>query len=64
MSKTIQVIRNMNDANVLLGKGHKILFVSQDKNNNKYLLFHFQNSEQLQMDLEEITNIRKSKINQ
>lgn len=58
INKSIQVIRNMNDANVLLGKGHKIIYISQDRN-KKYLLFHFENSETLQTDLKEITPVKK-----
>lgn len=63
MNKTVQVIRNMNDANVLLAKGHQIIFISQDRN-TKFLLFHFSNSGQLQNDLQEITNIRKQQQRQ
>jgi hypothetical protein len=63
MNKTVQVIRNMNDANVLLAKGHQIIFISQDRN-TKFLLFHFSNSEKLQNDLQEITNIRKQQQRQ
>ena len=65
MNKTIQVIRNMNDANILLSKGHEIIYITQDKN-GKFLLFHFKNNKQLQADLQEITkirNINKYKIN-
>jgi predicted GNAT superfamily acetyltransferase len=58
MMKKIQVIRNFNDANILLEKGYRILYITQDKN-PKYLLFHFQNNEELQKDLQEITLSRK-----
>lgn len=53
--KTTQVIRNYNDANILLHKGHKIIKIDRDIRNRKYLIFYFVNSEQLQSDLLEIT---------
>lgn len=63
MSKTYknQVIRNYLDANKLLQKGHKIISIDRDINNRRYLIFIFENSEQLQSDLKEITLQRNSK---
>ena len=51
----IQVIRNYNDANILLNKGHQIIKIDRDKRNRRYLIFLFQNSDRLQNDLNEIT---------
>lgn len=53
--KPMQVIRNYNDANILLDKGHKIIRIDRDARNRKYLIFYFSNNKQLQSDLAEIT---------
>jgi hypothetical protein len=55
MEKKIQVIRNFNDANILLEKGHLITKIDRDRNNRNYLIFLFENNENLQQDLKEIT---------
>lgn len=52
----IQVIRNYNDANLLLNMGHSIKKIDRDRRNRDYLIFLFYNSQKLQEDLEQITN--------
>ncbi|HCL4466677.1 TPA: hypothetical protein N2D78_003477 [Clostridium botulinum] len=59
MEKRIQVIKNYNDANLLLKKGHKILKIDRDKNSRNYLIFLFENNEELQKDLRNITGYLK-----
>ena len=54
--QTIQVIRNYNDANLLLSMGHRIKKIDRDRRNRDYLIFLFYNSQKLQEDLEQITN--------
>jgi len=51
----IQVIRNYNDANILLERGHKIIKIDRDRRNREFLIFLFENNEKLQQDLKEIT---------
>jgi len=53
--KTTQVIRNFNDANYLLDKGHRIYSIDRDRRDRRYLIFYFVNNEQLQKDLKDIT---------
>lgn len=55
MYKRIQVIRNFNDANILLEYGHQIKKIDRDRNNRNYLIFLFENNEELQKDLKKIT---------
>jgi len=52
---TIQVIRNYNDANILLERGHKVIKIDRDRRNREFLIFLFVNSDKLQKDLKEIT---------
>ncbi|MBM7835751.1 hypothetical protein [Clostridium sardiniense] len=51
----MQVVRNYNDANILLSRGHKLLKIDRDKNNRKYLIFLFKRTNGLMEDLKEIT---------
>ena len=51
----IQVIRNYNDANILLERGHKIIKIDRDRRNREFLIFLFENNVKLQQDLKEIT---------
>lgn len=56
----IKVIRNYNDANKLLSKGHKLIKIDRDYNNRKYLIFLFEKDKTLLSDLDEITKERQS----
>lgn len=57
--KTVQVVRNMNDANVLLSKGYKMMFMTLDRE-SRLLRFHFENSEALQKILQDLALKRKN----
>lgn len=50
----IKVIRNYNDANILLSKGNKIIKIDRDKRNRNYLIFLFEESEKLLEDLKDL----------
>lgn len=54
-NESIKIIRNYNDANLLLDRGHKIVQVDRDRRDRKYMIFIFEKNEQLLKDLEEIT---------
>ena len=56
----IKVIRNYNDANKLLDKGHKLIKIDRDYNNRKYMIFIFELDNTLLNDLDMITKERQA----
>lgn len=56
MNKKLKVVRNYNDANVLLSKGYKMLKIDRDKFNRDYFVFIFEYSDELIKELKDLEN--------
>ena len=54
-----QVIKSMTDANILLDLGNPIKKIDRDRNNKKFLIFLFDNTNKLKQDLAELNAKRK-----
>ena len=54
-----QVIKSMTDANILLDLGNPIKKIDRDRNNKKFLIFLFDNTNKLKKDLAELNAKRK-----
>lgn len=54
----IKIIRNYNDANKLIERGHKIIKIDRDNRNRNYLIFIFEETDKLMSDLKDITPIK------
>lgn len=54
----IKIIRNYNDANKLLERGHRILKIDRDNRNRNYLIFIFEETDMLIKDLKDITPVK------
>ena len=50
-----KVVRNYNDANILIEMGNKLLKIDRDRNNRDYLIFLFEYNDKVIKDLNKIT---------
>lgn len=55
MMSNTKVVRNYNDANVLIEKGYKLLKIDRNKNDRRYLIFIFEYSEELIQELRDLS---------
>lgn len=53
-----KVIRNYNDANRLIDMGHAMKKIDRDRRNREFLIFLFEESDELLRDLEAITPVK------
>lgn len=53
------VVRNYNDANILLSKNYQILKIDRDKNDRTKLIFLFENNKNILKELNNISNKKK-----
>ena len=49
-----KIVRNYSDANELMHKGYRCLGVDRDNRNRKFIIFFFEESEELIKDLKEL----------
>ena len=53
------VVRNYNDANILLEKGYQILKIDRDRDDRLKLIFLFENDKNILKELKNISNNKK-----
>lgn len=51
----IRVIKSMKDANKLINLGNHLLGMDRDRNNRRYLVFLFEDTEKFRIDLKSIS---------